>query len=199
LEALDGGLAAPSANRFGRVSPTSAEHVRADLGDEVDYILDGGPSEVGVESTIVDCTLDPPVILRSGGIPDDEVARLLGDSPPSAAPAVGASRAPGMLPSHYAPRCAVVLATDGSAAAALAADLPGRVEVLDLTADLVAYAQQLYARLRAADEAGVDTLVAVMPPAEGLGYAIRDRLTKAAAPRPDDGRPGLTAPADRAG
>jgi L-threonylcarbamoyladenylate synthase len=208
LEALDGGLAAPSANRFGRVSPTSAEHVLVDLGDDVDYVLDGGPSEVGVESTIVDCTVEPPVILRSGGIPDDEVARLLGSSPPGGArrggvpasePDPGPSRAPGMLPSHYAPRCAVVLATDPGAAAALAADLPGRVEVLDLTDDLVAYAQQLYARLRAADEAGIDTLVAVLPPADGLGYAIRDRLTKAAAPRPGDTATAVIPRDDRAG
>jgi len=205
LAALDGGLAAPSANRFGRVSPTSAEHVRADLGDDVDYVLDGGPSEVGVESTIVDCTVDPPVILRSGGIPDDEVARLLATVPraqrqaaSSAATAVGPSRAPGMLPSHYAPRCAVLLATDHAAALALANDLPGTVEVLDLTEDLVAYAQQLYGRLRAADQAGVDTVVAVVPPAEGLGYAIRDRLTKAAAPRPAS-EPGLTSRDGRAG
>jgi len=107
LHRFDGGLAAPSANRFGRVSPTTADHVRADLGDDVDFVLDGGPSPIGVESTIVDCTVDPPQVLRPGAITADEVAALL-RMPLGAAD--GPSRAPGMLASHYAPRCRVLRA-----------------------------------------------------------------------------------------
>jgi L-threonylcarbamoyladenylate synthase len=180
LELLDrfgGGLAAPSANRFGRVSPTTADHVRDDLGDDVDFVLDGGPCPIGVESTIVDCMVDPPQVLRPGAISADEVAALLrltlGD-------AAGPSRAPGMLESHYAPRCRVLLATTLAEAEGLAAGHP-RSEILDDT-DLAHYAHSLFSRLRDADDRSVETVIAVLPPAIGLGHAIRDRLTKAAAP-----------------
>ncbi len=178
------GLAAPSANRFGAVSPTTAEHVLRDLGERLDprrdVILDGGPCPIGVESTIVDCASSPPQILRAGGVPVEDVRRLLaGDL----ADASGPSRASGMLASHYAPRCAVRLVDSADDAMALRAGTVG-AEILDLTDDLVAYARELYARLRDADDRGVITLIAVLPPAEGLGHAIRDRLTKAAAPRP---------------
>ena len=176
LERFGGGLAAPSANRFGRVSPTTADHVRDDLGDDVDFVLDGGPCPIGVESTIVDCTVDPPQVLRPGGIPSEQISALLdqvlGHSD-------GPSRAPGMLESHYAPRCRVLLATTPAEAQALTAGRPGS-EILGDT-DLVRYAQSLYSRLRDADDRHVDTLIAVLPPATGLGHAIRDRLTKAAA------------------
>ena len=176
LERFGGGLAAPSANRFGRVSPTTADHVRDDLGDDVDFVLDGGPCPIGVESTIVDCTVDPPQVLRPGGIPSEQISALLdqvlGHSD-------GPSRAPGMLESHYAPRCRVLLATTPAEAQALTAGWPGS-EILGDT-DLVRYAQSLYSRLRDADDRHVDTLIAVLPPATGLGHAIRDRLTKAAA------------------
>jgi L-threonylcarbamoyladenylate synthase len=178
LGRFGGGLAAPSANRFGRVSPTTAEHVRLDLGDDVDFVLDGGPCPIGVESTIVDCTVDPPQVLRPGAISAEEVAALL-EQPIDAA--AGTSRAPGMLESHYAPRCRVLLAGSVAEARHLAEDLPG-AEILD-EADLVRYAQVLYSRLRDADVRGVETVIAVLPPAHGLGHAIRDRLTKAAAVR----------------
>lgn len=178
------GLAAPSANRFGSVSPTTADHVLHDLGHlldpERDVILDGGPCEVGVESTIVDCVVDPPQVLRAGGIPSEDVERILAGR---VAPASGPARASGMLASHYAPRCEVRLVDSTDDAEALAAGTP-HSEVLDLTDDLVVYARSLYARLRDADARGVGTLIAVLPPAAGLGHAIRDRLTKAAAPRP---------------
>lgn len=180
LTAFGGGVAAPSANRFGAVSPTTAEHVRADLGERVDVILDGGPCPVGVESTIVDCTVDPPQVLRPGAITVEEIARLLDVTP--AAP-TGRSRAPGMLASHYAPRCRVVLEEHAAAAHAEAALLQGdgrRVDVLDPGPDLVAYARGLYGWLRAADERGLDVLVVVLPPPAGLGHAVRDRLRKAA-------------------
>jgi L-threonylcarbamoyladenylate synthase len=179
LERFGGGLAAPSANRFGGVSPTSAAHVLADLGEvldpERDVILDGGPSTIGVESTIVDTTVEPPQLLRAGPISGDQIGTL-------AAP-TGPSRASGMLGSHYAPRCEVRLVDNTDDAMALRAGTPG-ARVLDLSRDLIRFAQTLYAELRAADADGVSTLIVVLPPPTGLGLAIRDRLGKAAAPRP---------------
>ena len=148
-----------------------------------DRILDGGACQVGVESTIVDLTTDPPQLLRAGAIDADTVDRLLDTV---VAAASGPSRAAGMLDSHYAPDCRVVLAEsteelERSAARARAAG--ARVTVLDRTDDLVAAAQLLYDDLRRADRSGTDVLVVRMPPAAGLGHAIRDRLTKAAAGR----------------
>ena len=179
LERFGGGLAAPSANRFGMVSPTTAQHVRDDLGNLVDFVLDGGPCPIGVESTIVDCTVAPPQILRPGGIPSEQVAALLqGDL----AQASGPSRASGMLASHYAPNARVILAESRAEAAVLVADLDGE-ELIDRTDDLVDYARHLYADLRRVDERGARLVVAVLPPAVGLGHAIRDRLAKAAAHR----------------
>ncbi len=182
LERFGGGLAAPSANRFGKVSPTTAEHVRRDLGDidgAVDLILDGGPCPIGIESTIVDCNVHPVQVLRPGGISTEQVQRLLAGA---VAPASGASRAPGMLTSHYAPRCPVLLA-ESVGEARLIASLQEHPLVLDDVADLVGYAQHLYERMRRADDDGCSAVVAVLPPAEGLGHAIRDRLLKAAADR----------------
>lgn len=184
LERTGVGLAAPSANRFGAVSPTTAAHVVRDLAERLDprrdVILDGGPCPIGVESTIVDCASSPPQILRAGGVPVEEVRRLLaGDLADTSGP----SRASGMLASHYAPRCAVRLVDSADDAFALRSGTIG-AEILDLTDDLVAYARELYARLRDADDRGIATLIAVLPPAQGLGHAIRDRLAKAAAPRP---------------
>lgn len=179
------GIAAPSANRFGRVSPTTARHVRDDLGPFLDpardVILDGGAAPIGVESTIVDCTTDPPQLLRPGGIPTEDVERLLDLA--VAAP-TGPSRAAGMLASHYAPRARVVLVPDRAAADGQTGAFEDdglRVAVIDHGADLVGYARDLYAELRAADDAGADRVVAVLPAAQGLGHAVRDRLMKAAA------------------
>lgn len=177
-------VAAPSANRFGAVSPTTVEHVVDDLGTlldaECDVVLDGGPCPVGVESTIVDCTTRPVQILRSGAITAEQVRSILADD---VAGASGPARASGMLASHYAPSCEVRLVDSSDDATALAAGTH-RSRILDLTDDLPRYARELYATLRDADDAGVHTLIAVLPPAEGLGHAIRDRLGKAAAPRP---------------
>lgn len=188
LERFGGGLAAPSANRFGKVSPTTAQHVVDDLGALLDpardLVLDGGPSAVGVESTIVDLTVDPPQILRAGAIGADDLRRILRTA---IADASGPSRASGMLASHYAPTCAVEPVDDRRTADAVAERRRAageRVDVLDRTGDLVAAAHRLYADLRAADAAGLDRLVVVLPPAAGLGHAIRDRLFKASA-RPD--------------
>ncbi|MEP7216361.1 MAG: L-threonylcarbamoyladenylate synthase, partial [Anaerolineaceae bacterium] len=110
LRAFGGGLAAPSANRFGHVSPTTAQHVRDDLGVEVDFVLDGGPCAIGVESTIVDLATDPaaPVILRTGAVTREDVARVLGGAVRVRDDvATGGVRAPGMLAAHYAPRAGV--------------------------------------------------------------------------------------------
>ncbi len=188
LELLDrfgGGIAAPSANRFGQVSPTTAAHVVDDLGafldPALDAILDGGPTPIGVESTIIDCTVDPPQILRPGGIPTEDIVRLLkGDVDAAAGPA----RASGMLVAHYAPRCEVRLVDSSEQAERTAEALRRegmRVDVLDRGDDLVDAARNLYRELRRADDRALDVLVAVLPPARGLGHAIRDRLTKAAA------------------
>ena len=184
LRRFGGGVAAPSANRFGKVSPTRAEHVFADIGTLLDptrdVILDGGSCPVGVESTIVDLTVAPPQMLRSGAITADEISRIL-DSPVHGAS--GPSRTSGMLVSHYAPECQVVLfdnAFDANHEASLRGDHGQHVHVLDRTDDLVNAARELYNDLRAADRAALDALIVVMPPASGIGHALRDRLMKAA-------------------
>lgn len=189
LRRLGSGVAAPSANRFGRISPTTAEHVLADIGEildpERDLILDGGACEIGVESTIVDLTVTPPQVLRAGAIAADDLQRILRIDLEDAS---GPSRASGMLASHYAPSRVVVMPVEGrQAAAALATTRRGRgerVAVLDRTDDLVVAAHLLYADLREADAGLLDALVVVLPPPRGLGHAIRDRVLKAAATTP---------------
>jgi len=185
LGRLGGGVAAPSANRFGKVSPTTAAHVLDDLRGILDprrdAVLDGGACPVGVESTIVDLTTSPPQVLRAGAIETSDIERILAEP---VAGATGPSRTSGMLASHYAPDCEVVPADDAAAAerAADAHRASGEaVRVLDRTRDLVVAARELYADLRAADADGLDALVVVLPPAAGLGHALRDRLLKAAA------------------
>jgi L-threonylcarbamoyladenylate synthase len=194
LRRLGKGVAAPSANRFGRVSPTTPEHVVADLGADVDVILDGGPCRIGVESTILDCTADPPMILRPGGVGAAELEAALGK--PVARVASGPSRASGMLASHYAPRGRVEIVTTAEEARIRYETLGAqglRVAVLDPDDDVARYAQHLYGWLREADDAGADVIVAVAPSdTAGLGAAVLDRLRKAAAPRPNGGE--VTAP-----
>ena len=181
LKKLDDGLVAPSANRFGKVSPTSAKHVVDDLGDDVSLVLDGGDCEIGVESTILDCTRSMPQILRSGAITKDElesVAKI------SIALSDGESRASGMLEKHYAPNCRVELVETTADAERRSSELVSenqQVQILDFFGDAVSYANQLYARLRQADQSGIDVVIAVMPINTGLGEAIRDRLIKASA------------------
>lgn len=196
LTEFGGGIAAPSANRFGRVSPTTADAVRRALGGDVDRILDGGACAVGVESTIVDCTSPQVSVLRPGGITAEMIADTIG-----VLPAVGGStRAPGTLPAHYAPdaRVELVRAEDLRAVVARHRGLEHRVGVLGLqraVAGLDAevtlatlstveeYAHALYGALRAADEMGIDVVIAVPPEAVGLGVAVGDRLRRAAADR----------------
>jgi len=183
-------LAAPSANRSGRVSPTQAEHVHNDLGDRVGLILDGGPTAHGLESTIVDATAETPVLLRTGAVPAETIEAVLGQSISRAVDADDKPQSPGQLASHYAPDATVRLgATDvheGEALLAFGPEVPataGPVINLSATGDLIEAAANLFAALRALDQSDVKK-IAVMPiPKHGLGEAINDRLRRAAAPR----------------
>lgn len=183
LQAFGGALAAPSANRFGAVSPTTAEHVRADLGDAIDLVVDGGPAQVGVESTIVDLTGGVPAILRTGAITASQLGETLGT--PVVTRVGGSVRAPGTLASHYAPRARVALVEPAARddEARRRADAGERVAVLTLPDDPAAAARSLYATLRSLDAEGYDTIVASLPPESEANAAVRDRLSRAAAPR----------------
>jgi L-threonylcarbamoyladenylate synthase len=191
LRRFGGPVVAPSANRSGHVSPTTAAHVRADLGGRIDVIVDGGATPVGVESTIVACLAHTPALLRPGGVPREAIERVL-QAPLAAAPPHDdkAPRAPGMLELHYAPRTPLRLdakhVAPGEALLAFgpapAEGAAGAVKVLNLSArgDLLEAAANLFAHLRALDASGAST-IAVMPiPLAGLGEAINDRLGRAA-------------------
>jgi L-threonylcarbamoyladenylate synthase len=160
VDHLGSPIAAPSANRFGRVSPTTADHVAADLGNDVDLIVDGGPSVIGVESTI------------------EDVEALLGIS---VAESDGTVRAPGTLASHYAPRCQVVLAETAEEAKSRLERLPSSAGIVETPPSTGVYAATLYTTLRTCDERGWTHAVFVLPQDRGLGRAIRDRLKRAAA------------------
>jgi L-threonylcarbamoyladenylate synthase len=180
LDALGDAVVAPSANRFGQVSPTTAQHVVNDLGDSVDLVLDGGPCTIGIESTIVECTNSSVQILRPGKVTALEVAKITGLN---ISALDGPSRAPGMLLAHYAPRARVELCTTLREARDRFTRLTNdqmSVEILHHE-DLVTYALSLYDNLRTADLNNREVVIAVLPPEHGLGIAIRDRLTKAAA------------------
>ncbi|MSO58829.1 MAG: threonylcarbamoyl-AMP synthase [Ilumatobacteraceae bacterium] len=173
-------VVAPSANRFGRVSPTTAQHVLLDLADEVDLILDGGACLIGLESTIIDCTTDEPQVLRLGALTTAEITRVTGID---IAPPSGPSRTAGMLENHYAPRCRVELfETNEQALEALSwlvqKKQSGRI--IDYGSDLATYAHSLYDDLRQCDIDNVSVALCVLPPPSGVGLAIRDRLFKAA-------------------
>jgi L-threonylcarbamoyladenylate synthase len=191
LAAFGRPIVAPSANRSGHVSPTSAQHVLADLRGRIDMILDGGSAPVGVESTIVTC-LGEPTLLRPGGLPRAEIERVLGQRLAETSPLdePEAPLAPGQLASHYAPRTPLRLdATSVHASEALLAfgvAPAGATTMLNLSpaGDLIEAAANLFSQLRTLDAAGART-IAVMPiPHDGLGEAINDRLRRAAAPRP---------------
>ncbi len=196
------GLAAPSANRFGKVSPTRAEDVVAELGGYLvpgrDWVLEGGASDVGIESTIVDCTGAAPALLRLGAV-GPGVIEQIGGIALAAAPRPGV-RAPGTLAAHYAPHAVVVLADDAADAerqlatappgarqgllAPVGVDTPPGVVRLCAPADAEQYARTLYAALREADRRGLDRVVAVPPDGAahpGLSAAVTDRLSRAAA------------------
>ena len=177
-------IAAPSANRFGKVSPTTAQHVCDDLQNDVDLIVDDGASSVGVESTIVDFSVSPPQLLRPGGIPVEDIEQILGYT---IRDADGISRASGMLQNHYQPSCTVLLVHTDSEAQQLKVSLASQyqlVRILNRCDNLPLYATLLYSDLRQADSDQIQALIAVLPENKGLGAAIRDRLTKAAGSGP---------------
>jgi L-threonylcarbamoyladenylate synthase len=195
LATLGKPVVAPSANRSGHVSPTTAAHVAADLAGRIDLIIDGGATPVGVESTIVAC-LGEPTLLRPGGVPRAAIERALGKTlaGAQALPADDeAPLAPGMLASHYAPRTRIRLDAGriepGEALLAFGEALPAGAaqskKTLNLSArgDLVEAAANLFSHLRALDAAGASAIAVVPVPHEGLGEAINDRLGRAAAGR----------------
>jgi len=195
IEATGRPLVAPSANRSGRVSPTTAAHVAADLGGRIDLVLDAGPTRVGVESTIVACLSEATALLRPGGVARAAIEQILGRPLTAPAPArADAPQAPGMLASHYAPATPLRLDADrvgaDEALLAFGTSLPPRadraVAVLNLSpaGDVVEAAANLFAHLRALDRTGARAIAAMSVPREGLGEAINDRLARAAAPRP---------------
>ena len=183
---LNDAIVAPSANHFGKVSPTSASHVAEDFGDEVSVILDGGECSIGVESTIIDCTTEPPQLLRAGAITADQIRK---ECNITIASATGESRASGMLEKHYAPNCTVELVDDRKDADARFNQLNGdgrTSEIIDFGEDLKMFAHELYARLRDADRRLVDVVITVKPPMTGIGIAINERLKKASNSTWDD-------------
>lgn len=191
LARFGGGLAGPSANRFGHVSPTTAQHVMADLDGRITAVLDGGPAHVGVESTIVEVLRGHPVaLLRPGGVSADEIAVLLGEDVIDGRSSE--SRAAGMLASHYAPKARVVVIEAGVPSRTWPADSvvigpesistdPG--QLIAVPSDSAGFARNLYAALREADARTPATIV-VLAPADGvLSEAVRDRLSKASSRR----------------
>ncbi len=192
--AASGVIAAPSANKFGHVSPTTAAHVRDEFGSGL-FVLDGGPCEVGLESTIVDLSRGAPVLLRPGAISREELAVTLGEEPRERD--AEAPRASGTLAAHYAPRTALLLAdaptVDALArarpeAAVLAMrDAPDGVKVaawIVAPRDPSAYGHDLYANLRRLDASGAKRIVVEAPPPESAWEAVNDRLKRAAAGAP---------------
>ncbi|MBM3373838.1 MAG: threonylcarbamoyl-AMP synthase [Betaproteobacteria bacterium] len=196
LRAFGGGIAAPSANRFGHVSATTAAHVREEFGDTVACVLDGGATEVGIESTIVDCSGEAPALLRPGMITPQQIEEALGR--PLAEARRRSPRVSGSLDKHYAPHTPL-MQMEGDLVVELAHSLTRqgkRVAVLARTAlqplieglvwkaapaDAAGYARALYASLRALDRAGCDAILVEQPPDEPAWLAIRDRLNRAAA------------------
>jgi len=186
-------LAAPSANPSGRLSPTTAAHVAEGLGDRVALVIDGGPCPIGVESTVLDLTGADPVLLRPGGVPEEDIAALIGTLA-GARIALSSSgsplKSPGMLESHYAPALPLRLnARDAAPDEALLAFGPnvprGAHATLNLSpsGDVEEAAAHLFDYLRRLDASGASAIAAMDVPERGLGRAINDRLRRAAAPR----------------
>jgi len=188
LVALDAPVAAPSANRFGRLSPTQAAHVQADLGSEIPLILDGGSCQKGVESTVLSLLNERPTLLRPGATAREDIESVIGAI--AVAPGTSAQpHSPGQLTSHYAPRTPMqplspeslprefeqvgLLALQPRPTAGYAA-----VEVLSSTGDLLEAASELFAALRRLDGQHLDRIVCEMPPQHGIGVAINDRLVR---------------------
>jgi L-threonylcarbamoyladenylate synthase len=202
LRAFNGGIAGPSANRFGRISPTTADHVHSEFGENAPLVLDGGPCRVGIESTIVDLSRGAPVILRPGAITAVDIFRALGQLPAACA-GTDAPRVSGSLAAHYAPRTPLRLLPADALAAEIRHQLAVGLRIVVLarqSARLVApglqwrqlpdaasaYAHDLYAALRAADAASCHLILAEAPPSEPEWLAVSDRLQRAASGSSDD-------------
>ena len=207
IEVANCPIAAPSANPFGYLSPTTAEHVRNQLGDQIDFILDGGPCQVGVESTILSFLEERPRLLRPGGVPVEEIESVIGSVGGSVGGSVrgpievspgggGKPSAPGMLPRHYAPRTPIMIAGSvrindsykGKRIGLLAfrepKETPGfdHTEILSEKGDLREAAANLFSAIRRLDALNLDLILAESVPETGLGRAIMDRLRKASQP-----------------
>jgi L-threonylcarbamoyladenylate synthase len=198
LKAFGGGIAAPSANKFGRLSPTTAEHVREELGNAVEMVLDGGPCDVGIESTIVDLTNDPPAILRPGRVSAQQIADAL--LVPLGESAADRPRVPGSLASHYAPRAPLKLVQPDeienyvrrqvvqppvAVVARRGRPRDSKVALWQVAPETPEeYARVLYATLRRLDDAGCGLIVVEALPPLPEWAAVRDRLDRAATPDP---------------
>lgn len=188
-------IAAPSANLFGKVSPTTAEHVADQLGDRIDYILEGGASEVGVESTVIDCTSSPLKILRPGGVTLEDlqaVFKSIEIATESSSEQETGQLSPGQLPEHYAPWTKLMIQNhaerpkDLSRVGLICFSEPENacefeaVEVLSSNKDLKEAASRFFSSLRKLDQLELDCIIAIPFPEEGLGRALNDRLKRAA-------------------
>lgn len=193
LAAFGGGVAAPSANKFGRVSPTTAQHVRDEFGDAVDVVLDGGASEVGIESTIIDCSGDALRILRPGAITSAMVAQALGGGDVALHHGEKAPRVSGSLEAHYAPRTRLQLVAPGVLPETVANFALRKIALLSRTrpadfkgewreaaSDPAVYARELYARLRQLDDLDVELMLIEAPPQGPEWDGVNDRLRRAA-------------------
>jgi len=188
LSLLNFPLASPSANPFGYISPTTAQHVEKQLGKKIPYILDGGPCEVGLESTIIGFVHGDPVVYRKGGVTIEDIESVVGQLEVQTS-STSNPAAPGMLKSHYAPRTPLQLYSghlsvkpgNNFGVISLARDHHcDHQEILSPTGDLSVAARHLFAAMRRLDAAGLDIIYAELMPEEGLGRAINDRLRRAA-------------------
>ncbi|MCX8103094.1 MAG: L-threonylcarbamoyladenylate synthase [Candidatus Bipolaricaulota bacterium] len=196
-------IAAPSANRFGRPSPTTAQHVVEDLDGRIDLILDGGPTAIGVESTVLDLTQEPPMILRPGGVTLEELQEVMGEVRLlNSSDSEAAKRSPGTRWRHYAPRAKLILAEPAELekivtrlqergqrigvmvrqGRLLCSPAPSVLSVIPMPSALSEYARRLFAALRELDAQGVDVIVVEKIEERGLGRAIMDRLRRAGGP-----------------
>ena len=181
-------LAAPSANRFTQLSPTSADHVRASLGNDVDYILDGGPCHVGMESTVISFAGPRPVLLRPGGISRPDLEAIIGPVATAAAQLEGAHPSPGMHARHYSPRTSLMVVANGEVPAhgrgiyLQHLHLPTRTDIAVMEMPITAadYAAALYDVLHRADRTGLDWIAVDLPPDTPEWEAVHDRLRRAA-------------------
>lgn len=200
LNTFGGGVAAPSANRFGRISPTRAEHVLEEFGEKLDMVLDGGKCQVGLESTILDLSTEHPVLLRPGSITRTQLAEVLDEPPKFMVVGKTDIRVPGLLPSHYAPRTPLELVktvqlrqrlrelnelnlrTGLIVLSRVSADVSNHVlnETIEMPSNANSYARNLYASMRFLDRGGFDRILVEAPPESNIWSAIHNRLHRAA-------------------